>query len=403
MYLNECLLRACVAGVLALSLGCRQAHRAGSEHEEHERHEGEEAHGEGHDGGHADEVSLTLAQLQPRTAAVSRADIDLELTLTAEVSLDEEKLAHVHPRVPGIAVRVLKALGDSVRKGDALAVIESQDLAEAVAEYLAARESLALAEATYRREEGLWKKKVTSEQEYLGARAALTEAGIELRSAEQALHALGLSDREIDRIAEHPGESSSRYPITAPLDGTVIEKHLTQGELVGEEEVFTVADLDTVWLLANVHEKDMGRVREGQSASVVTQAHPDRRFEGKVTWIAATIDEESRTLKIRVELDNRERLLRPGMFARVHVAAERKEGVLTVPPSAVLTDKDETFVFVEGQRGHYERRDVRVGVRAADAVEVLEGLQEGEKVVTSGGFLLESELAKAGFEAGHVH
>lgn len=398
--------RAAVAGLLLLALGCKAGGSGSLAREGPHADEGKVAHGEGADEGHEAEVTLTpeqLAQLQPQTALVILADIDVELPLTAEVSLNEEWIVHVHPRVPGIVVQVVKTLGDTVRKGEVLAIVESRDLADGMADYLVARETVELSEANYKREEELWQEKITSEREYLDSKRALAEAGIKLRSAEQKLHALGLSEADIGKVAQHPKESSSRYPIIAPLSGSIIEKHVTQGELVSDDQIYTIADLDVVWLLASVHEKDLARVKKGQAATVVTQAYPERPFRGQLTWIANTIDEETRTLTVRVEVDNKERLLRPGMFARVLLAAETKKGVLTVPASAVLTEKGETFVFVDEGAGHYQRREIHPGIRSSGAIEVLEGLKEGEKVVTAGSFILKSELAKAGFEAGHAH
>ena len=350
-------------------------------------HEGEAAHETGTPEGREGTVTLTteqLAQLQPQTALVTFADIDVELPLTAEVSLNEERLAHIHPRVPGIVVQVVKALGDTVRKDDVLAIIESRDLADAQADYLVARETVVLAEANYVREERLWREKITSEQDYLDAKRAFAEAGIKLRSTEQKLHALAVSDADIGRITQHPGESSSRYPILAPRSGSIIEKHITQGELVGDGQIYTIADLDVVWLLASVNEKDLARVKKGQAATAVTQAYPDRRFSGQLTWIADTIDEKTRTLTVRVEVENKERLLKPGTFAKVLLAAETKNKVLVVPASAVLTEKGETFVFVEESAGHYRRKEIRPGIGSSAAREVLDGLKEGERVVTVG-------------------
>lgn len=398
MHMKSGLIRAAAAMFVLLAMGCTNGGSGSAARDGPNGHEGEEAHGA--------EISLTpeqIAQLQPQTAPVTLADIDVELPLTAEVSLNEEALAHIYPRVPGIVVRIVKTLGDTVRKGDVLAIIESRDLADAQADYLVARETAALAEANYSREEGLWREKITSEREYLDAKRAFAEGGIKLRSAEQKLHALGLSDTDVESIAQHPRESASRYPITAPLTGSIIKKHVTPGELVGADELYTIADLDVVWLLTSVHEKDLARVKQGQAATVVTQAYPDRPFPGRLTWIAATIDEQTRTLTVRVEVDNKERVLRPGMFARVLLAAETKKGVLTIPETAVLTERGETFVFVEESAGRYQRREIRPGIRASGALEVLDGLKEGEKVVTAGSFILKSELGKAGFEAGHGH
>lgn len=396
MNMRNCLIGALVAALLLLSPGCGGGGSKSSSSDGHGGPEAEEAH--------AAEVTLTpaqLAQLQPQSVPVALADINVELPLTAEVSLNEEKVAHIYPRVPGIVVRIVKTLGDTVRKGDVLAIIESRDLADAQADYLVARETSALAEANFIREEGLWREKITSEREYLDAKRAIAEAGIKLRSAEQKLHALGLSDADVLSLARDPRESASRYSITAPLTGSIIKKHVTPGELVGADELYTIADLDVVWLLTNVHEKDLARVKEGQAATVVTQAYPNRPFFGRLTWIAATIDEQTRTLTVRVEVDNEERLLRPGMFARVLLAAETRKGVLTIPPSAVLTERGEVFVFVDAGAGRFQKKEIRVGIRSSSALEVVEGLQAGDRVVTTGNFLLKSEFGKAAFEGHH--
>ena len=131
--------------------------------------------------------------------------------------------------------------------------------------------------------------------------------------------------------------------------------------------------------------------------------YADRSFAGKVAWIADIIDEGTRTLKIRVEMDNKDRLLKSGMFAKIALGVETKRNAITVPPSAIQTQNGESIVFVAEGGGRFERREVTLGTRAAFKQEILSGLQAGEKVVTSGSFILKSELEKAGFEAGHAH
>ncbi len=367
--------------------------------------ESHEESGHGEEGG-AGKVVLTpgqaeLADIQTEPARIG--DIDIELSLPAEVRLNEDRLAHVVSRVPGVAKAVLKTLGETVQEGDVMVVVESRELADDKAAYLAALERVALARANYNREEGLWKRKISSEKEYLNAKQALAEASIESRLAGQKLHALGFSHEYLQQLPSQPDEAFTRYEITPPFAGTIIEKHITRGELVGDKDLYLIADLDTVWVMASVYEKDIARVSKNQKATVIVKAYPDRRFSGKVTWIADVIEAETRTLKVRVEVDNRERLLKPGMFARIILGVGTRRKAVTIPASAVQRQQGEKIVFVDQGSGQFARREIETGIHSATRVEVLEGIREGEKVVNSGSFILKSELEKEGFEAGHGH
>lgn len=414
-----------VGGVAVLALWALPRHQtetvqaAGKTEEHHEGDHTADARDEHEEAGHTDDehgpeegergasqVVLTPGQIklaEIRTEPARIGDIDIELSLPAEVRLNEDRLAHIVSRVPGVAETVHKTLGETVKEGDVMAVIESRELASDKAAYLAASERVALALANYTREEGLWKRKISSEKEYLDAKQALAEARIELRLAGQKLHALGFSHDYLQGLSSQSDEAFTRYEITAPFAGTIIEKHITPGELVGENDLYLICDLDTVWVIASVYEQDIARINKGQSAIIVVKAYQDRLFSGKVTWIADVIEEETRTLKVRIEVDNRERLLKPGMFARITLGVGTKRSAVTIPASAVQTQKGETIVFVDQGSGQFERREIETGIHSATDVEVLEGVQEGEKVVTSGSFILKSELEKEGFEAGHAH
>ena len=396
-----------LSGFAVAITGCGKGHTAGDEHGGHEDHAGETGDGEEGENGES-EVTLTDSQIklaEIKTAFVSRGDIYIELPLLGEVTLNQDRLAHIVPRIPGIVKAVHKMLGDRVRAGDVLATIGSRELADAKAAYLAAHERVALAQANFTREEGLWKEKISSKKEYLDAKQALAETRIELRSAEQKLRVLGFSSEYLKTsLLTEPGESFTQYDITAPFDGTIIEKHIAQGEIVGEDaNLYALCNLDTVWVIGSVYERDIARIKQGQIAKVRVAAFADRSFAGKVTWIADIMDEHTRTLKIRVEVANRDRLLKPGMFAKIVLGVETKRNVITVPPSAIQTQKGETIVFVAEGGGRFERREVTLGTRTTFKQEVISGLQAGEKVVTSGSFILKSELEKEGFEAGHAH
>lgn len=369
------------------------------QHDEGEEHAEEPAHVEG------SEVELTSEQIDlagVQSAAVTRGEVYSELALTGEVMLNQDKVVHMVPRVPGTVTNVSAELGDRVSTGELLLVLESRELADAKAEYLAAKGRLSLAQIRFNREERLWKQKISSEQDFLDAKQALSEAEIGEQVSEHKLRALGLTTDDLEAV--HDDESFANYHVIAPFEGTVIEKHVVAGERVDESTtLFRLANLDTLWVIGSVYEKDIARVKRGQSASVSVKAYPDRVFRGAVKWVADTIDERTRTLKIRVEVDNRNRLLKPGMFARIAVDVEAKDGVITVPPSALQRQKDETIVFVDKGNGEFERREVTVGLRSLAGVEIIEGLVAGEKVVMEGSFILKSELEKEGFGGGHAH
>lgn len=167
--------------------------------------------------------------------------------------------------------------------------------------------------------------------------------------------------------------------------------------------MYRIADLRTVWVIASVYEKDIARVGKGQAASVTTKAYPDRKFRGRVTWVADTVDERTRTLKVRIEVDNGDRKLKPGMFIRADVVFGGRDKILMIPATAVRRQGGETIVFIDEGGGRFERRDVALGVGSNGVVEVRSGLKPGERVVAAGSFTLKSELEKEGFGGGHGH
>lgn len=345
------------------------------------------------------EIRLTPEQIKLlglKTEPAKRMPLVVELALNGEVSANLDRTAQVLPRTPGVVREIRKALGDRVHANEPVAVIESRESAEAEAAYLAAVSKAQLAEQQRDREEALYKKKITAEQDYLTAKQNAEVANIELRAAKQKLALLGLDPKQTTQSAG--GAVPVRVPVLAPFEGTLIERRVAVGDQVTDQTaLFRIANLDTVWVLANVFEKDIARVRVGQAATVTLRSYPDRAFEGQVTWVSEVLDEKTRTLKVRVELANRERILKPGSFARVLLRTLGDQNTIVVPAAAVQRQKSESIVFVDAGAGLYKRREIKVGARSPDAVEIADGLQAGEMVVTNGSFMLKSELEKSGF------
>lgn len=367
-------------------------------HEEHEGDGGHDEHGE-------EVVKLSAAEIEEfgiELSTAARGSLDQYAELPGEIVLNADRLAHVVPRVPGIVRKVSKSLGDSVKAGEVMAEIESRELAAAKATFLAAGERRKLAQARFDREERLWQKKVTSEQEYLDARQALAEARIEQNSAEQQLHALGFSDDYLKELPGHADVTYTRYQIRAPFAGTIIEKHLTLGESVGADaEIFTIADLSTVWVDINVYQKDLAKIRTGQKVAILI-GHGIPATNGRIAWVGPLVGEETRTAKARVILSNPDGSLRPGLFVTAQVAIDSSAAGIVIPKSALQTFEERTVVFVQDEDG-FEPVPVKTGRQNAVQVEILSGLEAGQTYVSKGAFTLKAQLGKAAFGDGHNH
>ncbi|MGK7346436.1 MAG: efflux RND transporter periplasmic adaptor subunit [Candidatus Nitrospinota bacterium M3_3B_026] len=406
------------AAMMVGSVSCEKAgdYLSGMVEKDHEpeEHQGHEDHG-GHDegkaarvegGGHGEEVVLlTREQIKRFGIEVSIAGpgkIEKHVSLPGEIRVNADRLAHVVPRVAGVVRKVRKSLGDRVETGEVMAVIESRELSDANAACLAAREKLALAEANYAREEGLWKKKVTSEQDYLNAKQALAEARIELRSAERKLRALGFSEEYTQRLPSLPERSLTRYEITAPFGGVVIHKHVAVGEAVkSDADIFVVADLSRVWVDLSVYQRDLPYVREGAKVVISAGAGvPDR--EGIISYVGPVVGEKTRTALARVVLPNEDGDLRPGLFISGKIAASEADVPVLVPKTALQTFEGKTVVFVETPEG-FEPRPVVMGREDKKNVEIESGLAAGERYAAKGSFTIKAQLSKGGFESGHHH
>jgi membrane fusion protein, heavy metal efflux system len=370
---------------------------------------GGEEHAPG--GGDAPASESDLVVLSPEasasagitTALVASRPFAAQLETTGEVGRNEDRLAHVGSRVSGRIAAVHATLGQSVRAGQALAVIDSTELGEAKADYLQSRAREELARANFERESRLAAEKISSQKEVLEARAALLEAEAARRNAEERLHLFGLGERQIARL--NSGSGATLLSISAPFEGVVIEKDASLGEIVSpEQKLFTVADLRRVWIWVDVFEKDLGRVHLDDGAVVDVDAYPGETFGGRVSFLSAQVDPATRTVRARLDVDNADGRLRPGMFARVRLSDPHGAGgtgqsaVAVVVPERALQRQGEGFVvFVAESEGRFRRREVTTGRKAGGMVEILSGLRDGEAVVVEGVFFLASEAAKESF------
>lgn len=343
-------------------------------------------------------VKLTPAAAEKFGIQVSSAtggELEQTLTLPGQIVPNGDKLAHIVPRVAGIVSRVDKYQGDAVQAGELLAILESRELAEANAAFLASQQRKLLADATLKSAEELHNKKIMADLEFLRIRKEQVEATIEARTAENRLYALGVSKEEIEGLPSGATALAS-YDLHAPFTGTVVQKHCSLGEfLSGEKEAYQLADLSTVWVSITVFTQHLPLISVGQPVTVIA-ARGGAESSAVIDYISQVLDEDTRTATARVTLPNPDGSWRPGLFVSARVRTGMSTADVLVPKAAVQTFQGEPCVFVEDDGG-FRLRPVTTGRSDAARVEITSGLKAGERFVTANAFTLKSELEKAGF------
>ena len=356
--------------------------------------------GDGHEQAKVVRVTAPKAQQLGIQVEVARAgSLQTSLTLPGTIALNADRRVHVVSRIPGIVQEIRKQLGDAVRAGEGMAVLDSRELADSKAAYLAARERVTLAETTFAREKDLWEKKISPAEDYLKAKQALAEVRIELQVAAQKLRALGFAEAYVQQLGGRANAPLTRYEVVAPLAGTVIEKHIAIGEVLKDDtEAFVVADLSTVWVDLNIAAKDLPLVRKGQR--VVVTADTTMQAEGTVSYVSPVVSDETRTAVTRVVLPNPDGRWRPGLFVTAKLAASETPVAVLIPKTATQTIDGQPSVFVQTPEG-FAPRPVTLGRANETHVEITVGLQAGERYATTETFILKAELGKGA--ASHEH
>ncbi|ATP51012.1 efflux RND transporter periplasmic adaptor subunit [Pseudomonas sp. ITEM 17296] len=380
-------------GGLAWTGNLGQASSGEAQHDAH----GEDGHGhddEQAEEGHADEegkLHLSSAQIEAagvQLVAAGPRELGTAISYPGEIRFDEDRTAHVVPRVPGVVESVQADLGQAVKRGQVLAVIASQQISDLRSEQQAAQRRLELARLTFQREQQLWQERISAEQDYQQARQVLQEAEIALANARQKVAAVG------------PAGAGNRYELRAPFDAVVVEKHMSVGEVVdASSNAFTLSDLSRVWATFAVAPRDLNRVVTGRS---VTVSAPDlgAEVEGTVNYVGSLLGEQNRAATVRATLANPNGAWRPGLFVNIAVSVERSTAAVVVPESALQTWEEQTVVFVRTEQG-FEARPVTTGRRDAGQVELVAGLAAGTQVAAAGSFVLKSELGKGSAEHSH--
>lgn len=338
------------------------------------------------------EGSPTLARLQTDRVAVRPIRTILKAQ-SGKILANQNRLAQLSARVPGHIVAVYANLGDRVKEGDRLLLLDSPAYAAAQLEYRKARTTLTVTEKALERATALLDRGAIGVGEQQRREADYENARADLHEAEEKLHLLGMTEREIQRLAAKtlPHAEVAQVTLRAPFTGEVIERNATIGEVVDPNTMlFTVADLSTVWVRADFPEQQAARLKTGLTLEVRVSAYPDTTFRGVITYVGAVIDPATRTVMVRADVSNPEGRLRPEMFAEVAVSTD-EQSVLSLPRAAVQQVGSRTVVFVVRGPRRFESREVTLGQASSEYIQVVTGLAAGDEVVTQGSYALKSE------------
>lgn len=393
------------------------------EHADHDEHGHDEA---GHEEGHTDEVKLSGEAMKRSGIRVEPARAQSlvgTITAPARVTFNAEGMAHVGSPLVGRVSEIRARVGDRVNKNDPLLIVQSPELGESQSDYLLKRmaaetaiPAVELARAAHERARALYEESQgialaevqKREVEFKAAQGNLLAARAQATAAENLLHLMGMDQSGVEALTS-TGEIDPYYTLRAPISGQVIEREATLGELVNpdREALLVLADMSTLWVLADVPESQLSGVKIGARAQVTVPALGGRGLEGVVAFIAASLDPATRTAPVRIEVKGNGHGLLPGMFAQALIFETGDEGghasVLAIPEEATQWVEGQTVVFVpvEDEENTFAKRPVVLGPAVGGVAPVLSGLEEGESFVVAGSFMLKAEMGKAGAE--HVH
>ncbi len=330
-------------------------------------------------------------------AAVRDGTLVRRIVVPGTIAPDADRIARVSVKLSAIVAELRKKLGDTVEKGEVIAVLESREVADAKSEYLAARLNNDLQRDLYERDKILWDHHIIAEQVVLKSRGTAAQAKMSLDIARQKLFALAVTESELAALPDEPETALRRQEVRAPISGRVIDRKVDLGAAVGrdnlETELFIVADLDRVWVELAIGPTDLPRVAEGQTVSIAAHGF-SKRAVGKIVFIGPILDKETHSAHAVAEIANPDRNWRPGSLVQAAVAIEERPAALAVPVSAVQTIGKTLVVFVRTQEG-FERRPVTLGEGDDRLFEVLSGVRKGETIAVGNTFVLKAELLKS--------
>jgi len=332
------------------------------------------------------------------TGVVDYGGMQQDLSLAGKMAYGEDRYSKISSPLQGRVVEVRAHLGDRVKAGAVLLVVDSPDIAQAYSEYVKEDSDLQYATRSHELAKDLYSNKALPLKDLKQAENELVKARAEFRRAKERLLSLRVPAEELNKPVDKQ-QITSRFEMKSPLTGIVVERMVTPGQSVGgdaNQVLFTVADLDMLQVVADVYERDLALVKEGQFAKVKVEAYPEVDFPATVASVGDVVDPASRTIKLRAWVNNQDHRLKPEMFARLHIQVGDATKILVVPKEAVLESDGKQFVFVVEESNHYVRHEVKVSNFTTDQMRVLEGLTPGQRIVTKGAVLIKGQEVKGG-------
>jgi membrane fusion protein, heavy metal efflux system len=336
---------------------------------------------------HPSRVHLDQAQLgQIKIEELSTRSGAGVIRATGTVEFNADRIARILAPVAGQVQELKLNVGDDVRRGDTIFVLSSREVASAIAEHLASQKDLDLSEKTFAMTKDLFEHQAASRMAMQQSENDVAKARAKVAQTAEVLRVLGFDEHAV----ENSGTLPSHVPIRAPLSGIVTERTITNGQFVGVEStpLMTIADLSSVWVQADVFERDLHSIAAGEKADVTTAAYPDDHFSAQVVRIGTVVDAQTRTAKIRFVTANPGLRLKPGMFTTATVQIPGSDTALTAPAKAVFVEGGRSFTYVQSGEREFERREIDTVPAGGNRVRITRGLSSGDRVVTDGVLLL---------------
>jgi cobalt-zinc-cadmium efflux system membrane fusion protein len=310
------------------------------------------------------------------------------LRLTGAVAFNGFDTTPVITQVSGRVSRIVATPGQRVRSGEPLLYIASPDYSQLLSVYLKAKDAYHLADLNYGRSKDLYDHHAIAERDLQAAESVRTQAQADLGSSEQALRIVGINNPET-KVGK---PVSAEIPITAPISGEAVERLVAPGQVIqaGTTQVFTISNMSSVWVLANVYQKDLPYVRVGDTSTITTDAYAGQVFRGKISYVAAALDPNTRTLQARIDVANPQEKLKKDMYVTAEVQAGTVPNALAVPTAAVLRDaENQPYVYALTGNNQFARRPVTIGESTEGKIQVTSGLASGDRVVGDGSLFLQ--------------
>lgn len=357
---------------------------------------------------HTDEVTLSMKSVKEVNIISEIAAFKPftgYITVPAKVIVNQDNEAQVGSLVQGRVYKVSVKAGDYVKAGQVLMYVEGLEIGEIKAGFLKAKANLDFYKANYERQKTLVEQNVGSQKSFLEAQAEYEKAYAEYLAEDKKIHSIGLNDEDILNVKKESNEShtSGTIPVKAPISGIIVERNVVIGQLVdATTNAFKIINTSSVWIDGQLYEKDANRISENSDIYFTSSTYPEEKFNAKINYIGKVIDETTRTITVRAELNNPAGKLKPQMFGELHISSGKNSKALVVPTESVVKINNNDFVFVLENDSVFQKRAVQLGSSQNEMIEILNGIKEGEKIVVKGSFYLKSEIMKNEIEE-HEH